>query len=104
MALALGIGALVASVALGAACGSDDDADSSSTADATVVGSGVPTEGSYEIVSDAAVSRGGCLVESDIGVIDASVESRWRRAAASIGCDEAWIEAPAPEGAEDTTA
>ncbi|MGE5863609.1 MAG: FliH/SctL family protein [Rhizobacter sp.] len=56
------------------------------------------------IVSDAAVARGGCLVESDIGVIDASVESRWRRAAASIGCDEAWIEAPAPEGAEDTTA
>ena len=56
------------------------------------------------IVSDAAVSRGGCLVESDIGVIDASVESRWRRAAASIGCDEAWIEAPAPEGTEDTTA
>lgn len=56
------------------------------------------------IVSDAAVARGGCLVESDIGVIDASVESRWRRAAAAIGCDEAWIEAPAPEGAEDTTA
>ena len=56
------------------------------------------------VVSDAAVARGGCLVESDIGVIDASVESRWRRAAASIGCDEAWIEAPAPEGAEDTPA
>ena len=48
------------------------------------------------IVSDATVQRGGCLVESDIGVVDASVEARWRRSAASIGCDVAWDEAPAP--------
>ncbi len=48
------------------------------------------------VVGDATVLRGGCIVESDIGVIDASVETRWRRAAASIGCDEAWKEAPLP--------
>jgi flagellar assembly protein FliH len=42
------------------------------------------------LLSDAAVSRGGVLVESDIGVIDATLEARWRRAAASLGCDEAW--------------
>lgn len=52
------------------------------------------------IVSDGAVSRGGCLVESDIGVVDATVEARWRRAAASVGCDAAWHDAPAPEGTE----
>lgn len=42
------------------------------------------------LLSDASMSRGGVLVESDIGVIDASLEARWRRAAASLGCDESW--------------
>ena len=42
------------------------------------------------LLADASMARGGCLVESDIGVIDASLEARWRRAAASLGCDEAW--------------
>ncbi len=42
------------------------------------------------LLSDATVTRGGCLVESDIGVIDASLEARWRRAAASLGIDEGW--------------
>ncbi len=42
------------------------------------------------LLADATMSRGGCLVESDIGVIDASLEARWRRAAASLGCDEGW--------------
>jgi flagellar assembly protein FliH len=46
------------------------------------------------VVSDTDVTRGGCVVESDIGVIDASVETRWRRAAASLGCDEGWNGAP----------
>ena len=48
------------------------------------------------LLSDASLQRGGCLVESDIGVIDASLETRWRRAAASLGCDEGWAE-PAAE-------
>jgi flagellar assembly protein FliH len=52
------------------------------------------------LLSDAAVARGGCLVESDIGVIDASIEARWRRASASLGCEEPWIEA-AVEAADD---
>jgi flagellar assembly protein FliH len=42
------------------------------------------------LLSDGAMTRGGCLVESDIGVIDASIETRWRRAAASLGSDEPW--------------
>ncbi len=46
------------------------------------------------VVSDPSLMRGGCMVESDIGVIDASIETRWRRAVAAIGCDEPW-EAPA---------
>jgi flagellar assembly protein FliH len=42
------------------------------------------------LVADAAIERGGCIVESSIGVVDASVETRWRRAAASIGLDTPW--------------
>jgi len=55
------------------------------------------------LVADASVGRGGCLVESNIGLIDASVETRWLRAAATLGRDEPWNggEAPAagPHGA-----
>ena len=42
------------------------------------------------LLSDATMARGGVLVESDIGVIDATLVTRWRRAAASLGCDEGW--------------
>ena len=42
------------------------------------------------LVADAAIERGGCIVESSIGVVDASVETRWRRAAATIGLDAPW--------------
>jgi flagellar assembly protein FliH len=42
------------------------------------------------LVADAAIERGGCIVESSIGVVDASVETRWRRAAAAIGLDVPW--------------
>lgn len=42
------------------------------------------------LLSDAAVSRGGCLVESDIGLVDASIEARWQRAAAVLGSEEKW--------------
>ncbi len=42
------------------------------------------------LLSDAAVSRGGCLVESDIGLVDASIEARWLRAAAALGIEEKW--------------
>lgn len=51
------------------------------------------------LLSDPEVLRGGCLVESDIGVIDATLEARWRRVAASLGCEQEWEdgEAPLPE-------
>lgn len=53
------------------------------------------------LLSDPKVTRGGCLVESDIGVIDASLETRWRRAAAALGCDEAWDASSEPVPPED---
>ena len=51
------------------------------------------------LLADASMARGGCLVESDIGVIDASIDTRWRRAAAALGIDEPW---DAPVVAPDT--
>jgi len=44
------------------------------------------------LLADAGVTRGGCVVESDIGIIDASIESRWRRAAAALGSEAPWVE------------
>ena len=42
------------------------------------------------LLADASLARGGCLVESDIGVIDATLEARWRRSVAALGCEEPW--------------
>ncbi|TAK99056.1 MAG: hypothetical protein EPO09_01650 [Aquabacterium sp.] len=42
------------------------------------------------MVPDASITRGGCIVESDIAVVDASVEARWERAAASMGHNAPW--------------
>jgi flagellar assembly protein FliH len=42
------------------------------------------------LLADASIARGGCMVESDIGVIDASIAARWKSAVASLGCEEPW--------------
>ena len=40
---------------------------------------------SARLMVDAAVSRGGCRIESDLGRIDAGIETRWAQAAATLG-------------------
>ena len=53
------------------------------------------------LVVDASISRGGCRIDSDIGSVDATIDERWRRAAAALGCDDGWSgEAPATPEAE----
>jgi flagellar biosynthesis/type III secretory pathway protein FliH len=47
-------------------------------------------------VADVHVAQGGCVIESDIAVVDASVEARWDRAAAAMGMRLGWDE---PAGA-----
>jgi Flagellar biosynthesis/type III secretory pathway protein len=42
------------------------------------------------VVSDPQVARGGCRVESDIGLVDATIDERWRRAVAALGSDLPW--------------
>jgi flagellar assembly protein FliH len=52
------------------------------------------------LLADAGISRGGCLVESDVGVVDAGIELRWRRAAALLGCEDEWQAGADPSPAE----
>ncbi len=48
------------------------------------------------VVPDTNISRGGCLIESDIAVVDATVEARWARAAAAMGHQAPWNEGVEP--------
>ena len=47
------------------------------------------------LLADAALSRGGCVVETDMGEVDARVESRWQQAAGLFGLPLDW-DTPAP--------
>jgi flagellar assembly protein FliH len=47
------------------------------------------------LIADRQIARGGCLVESDIGVLDATVPARWNQCVAALGSEAAW---DAPEG------
>ena len=48
------------------------------------------------LVADAQVGRGGCRVESDIGLVDATIDERWRRAVAPLGSDLPWRDVAPP--------
>ena len=43
-----------------------------------------------EFVADAAISPGGCLIESATMTVDATIEKRWSRAVGNLGMDAAW--------------
>ncbi|MEI6804098.1 MAG: flagellar assembly protein FliH [Burkholderiales bacterium] len=45
---------------------------------------------SLTFLSDAAITRGGCLVESAGTVVDGTLEKRWARAVASLGLESSW--------------
>lgn len=49
------------------------------------------------LVADPHVSQGGCIVESDIAVVDASVEARWHKVAAAMGVNTDWHGRISPE-------
>lgn len=46
------------------------------------------------LLADPSVHRGGCIVESDIGLIDASIETRWRHTVAALGQTSSWAAEP----------
>lgn len=39
----------------------------------------------YRLLSDERITRGGCIAETALGSIDATVETRWRRVIATLG-------------------
>ncbi len=45
------------------------------------------------LVADDSLERGGCRVESDLGVIDARIGERWAQAASVLGVDLTWFDA-----------
>jgi flagellar assembly protein FliH len=42
------------------------------------------------LLAQPGIERGGCLVESDLGQIDARIDARWRQAAAVLGSQLPW--------------
>jgi flagellar assembly protein FliH len=49
------------------------------------------------LVADASIERGGCRIESDLGAVDARIESRWAQAADALGQNLAWADPDALE-------
>jgi flagellar assembly protein FliH len=54
---------------------------------------------SWNIVEDPTIARGGCVVTSSHGEVDATLDARWRRVVGALGRDEGWLASPAPETA-----
>ncbi len=44
------------------------------------------------LMADSEIEAGGCVVESDIGTVDAQVSSRWQQAAAALGLSTDWVQ------------
>jgi flagellar assembly protein FliH len=42
------------------------------------------------LLAQPGIERGGCVVESDLGQIDARIDARWRQAAAVLGSELPW--------------
>lgn len=47
-----------------------------------------PGAPAWQVHEDASMARGGCRIEADTGVADASFETRWQSVMASLGRDE----------------
>jgi flagellar assembly protein FliH len=57
-----------------------------------------------QLQRDPTLARGGCRVDSDAGGVDASIDSRWARAAAALGHQIALQVTPADEARPSRTA
>jgi flagellar assembly protein FliH len=52
------------------------------------------THTGHRLFEEASISRGGVRIEAGGSHLDATVETRWRRAIESIGIDSEWLEPP----------
>ena len=55
-----------------------------------LAGESLQTAG-WTLIEDASIARGGCVVSSTHGEVDATLEARWHRIVASLGRDTAWL-------------
>jgi flagellar assembly protein FliH len=51
----------------------------------------------WNIVEDMTIARGGCVVSSSHGEVDATLDARWRRIVGALGRDEGWLANPASD-------
>ena len=47
-------------------------------------------DGNWRVLADESIARGGCRAETPYGDIDATLQTRWRRIAASLGRSASW--------------
>ncbi|MEO6986066.1 MAG: flagellar assembly protein FliH [Paralcaligenes sp.] len=45
----------------------------------------------WQLVADPGIERGGCIAETALGDIDATLQTRWQRVTAVLGQDHPWI-------------
>ena len=51
-----------------------------------------PTPVACALVADAAIAPGGCRIVTERCEVDATLQTRWRRVLATLGCDDEWLE------------
>ncbi|HEY9279635.1 MAG TPA: flagellar assembly protein FliH [Eoetvoesiella sp.] len=52
-----------------------------------------PEMKNWRLLSDDSIERGGCIAETSLGDIDATLQTRWQRVIASLGRDIPWTRA-----------
>jgi flagellar assembly protein FliH len=58
-----------------------------------------PDTENWRLYANDQIERGGCVAETALGSIDATLQTRWRRTLASLGCDtDAQHDAPLQDG------
>ena len=63
--------------------------------DAALVRAGMQAEiaqGGWKVIDDPRVMRGGCRIETPVSEVNATIETRWQRIAASLGQDSSWLD------------
>jgi flagellar assembly protein FliH len=57
-----------------------------------LAGESLTVASGWTLVEDAAVTRGGCVVSTSHGEVDATLDARWRRIVGSLGRECGWLE------------
>jgi len=53
-----------------------------------------PTIQNWRLIADDGIEQGGCMAETALGNIDATLQTRWQRVISTLGVDRPWSTAP----------